>query len=204
MIEPKDAYNYVQSAFRNGELREELDVLTLASENDVNIYACNNRGFVGLYVFCDGNLLRYIDTDTELFHDESECSERDREMFECVLKPLYQIYLADNVYFEEDEYYDDDEYGGVSYPERIGIIESREEDIAIAFDEFMAVISPEFYGDEFGNMLNDVLALLAGKYGVDVYRPVFVQTEDGDVVYTEYPYEYDPECDPVFTCFENG
>lgn len=202
MIEPKDAYNYVQSAFRNGELREELDVLTLASEDDVHVYACNNRGFVGLYVFRDVDMLKYEDSYTELFHDESECNEQDREMFEYVLECIYHRYLADDGRPEEDEYYDEDEYDGISYPERIDIIESREEDIALAFDEFLSVISPEFYGDECDNMLNDVLALLAGKYGADIYRPMFVQTEDGDVVYTEYPYDY--EYDPVLAGFTSG
>lgn len=110
---------------------------------------------------------------------------------------------VDVIYLEELPR--DDAADGEDYMSREDVevaleeIEEREDEIDDLFNDFLGEIIfdgvPEeyFMPEEIAEMRDDVIEMLALKYGVPVYRPVFIQDDNGDFMYVEHPYESNEE-----------
>lgn len=96
------------------------------------------------------------------------------------------------------------EYFDVDMQELQDEIDLREEDLMIAFHDFMEVVFErdlemlycEGIDSDLKSMLDEFLEMIACKYGYPVYRPMFFEDDDGEMDYVEYPYEDD--IDEVF------
>ena len=80
---------------------------------------------------------------------------------------------------------EDDDYLQMEIDQREGILCSALEDfVDLAADQSCDFTLSE---DDMQMMLDDVLTIIA-DYGVPVYRPFFIECEDGTTEFVEYPY----------------
>lgn len=114
----------------------------------------------------------------EYIVDENEAEE--------IVDSIYDIYIR-------DEFVIDSEYGENNEFLKQEDIYYRESDLDIAVTDFLSAVC----GDDFEvgkAMINDIkehsLEYLARKWGVEIYRPMFLKDVDtGEIYFTEYPYE---------------
>lgn len=92
-----------------------------------------------------------------------------------------------------------------SRQEQEDIICEREDELRMALFDFLDIVSDsradssiDTYGESImDEMLNDILTILSDQYGVDVYRPRFVEYPNGEEYFDEYPYnEPNVDCIP--------
>ena len=87
-------------------------------------------------------------------------------------------------------------------------IEEREMELDIAVSEFIsavlggdAYLDSEDYDDIIEDCKDHFLEYLARKHGLDIFRPMVLEDEDGEDFYEEYPYEcmeFDDEDNPIY------
>lgn len=128
-------------------------------------------------------------------------NERDCEE---VVREIYDDYLTSKVLKVLSGSVDDD----LSEIELEGMIMEREDELSSAVCEFIeAVVPNEFEAlvDDLDEAVEDIkdhfLEYLARKYGFNIYRPMFLEYEDGKEELSEYPYKdmiFDDEDNPIY------
>lgn len=87
-------------------------------------------------------------------------------------------------------------------------IDDRESELDAAVDDFLGVVLQTFGYDD-GSMIDEIhddvkehfLEYLFRKHGVEIYRPMFLEDEDGEEFFEEYPYEcmeFEDETNPIY------
>lgn len=147
----------------------------------------------------------YID-DAE-FYSEQCVSELDCKT---TVRKIYEQYLTDkvlNVYFGDDEEDEklDEEY---SQYEAESDIEERELEIDVALLDFLdAVLEANIdeLVDDADVICEDCkehfLEYLARKWGFDIHRPMYLEDENGEEFFEEFPYgcmEFDDPDNPIY------
>ena len=144
-----------------------------------------------------------------VFADEDQCSEiiTNLESLENVVKTTYDTYLSSKAVDalialdESDETeLDEDELRSIE-------IDERETEIDTAVDDFLNV-ALQTYGvdtsviDEVHDDIKEhFLEYLYRKHGLEIYRPMYLEDEDGEDFFEEYPYEcmeFPDENNPIY------
>ena len=144
-----------------------------------------------------------VNVDDEAFYEESCFDEQD--CFNTV-SAIYDDYLLDNVKLHFDD--DDADTIGEEIMEDLEI-EARENDIDSYLYDFLYevldgdidTISKEREGEFFKDVKEHFLEYLFLKWDINIRRPMYLEDEDGEVTYEEYPYgflEFEDVDDPIY------
>lgn len=143
-----------------------------------------------------------VEADDSEVYSERIVSETDAEK---TCSKIYDKYLTDKVVDILTEIAEDEEE---SLLEQQDTIEEREMELDIAVSEFIsAVLGGDAYldGEDYDGIIEDCkdhfLEYLARKHGLDIFRPMVLEDEDGEEFYEEYPYEcmeFDDEGNPIY------
>lgn len=165
---------------------------------------------LGTAIFMTGeegkpNIAAYL--DNEAVYEELCISELDCKT---TVQKFYDDYLTEkflNRYLDEDAEDDEDEQG--THFAQQSEIEDREAELDMAVDDFLSVaidgLSLADFADEADVVCEDVkdhfCEYLARKWGLPIRRPMYLEDEDGEDFYAEYPYicmEFDDEDNPIY------
>ena len=168
-------------------------------EYGTEIYLTGENGYPCIVVYADDDMVY-----TEICVSPADCKSVAQSIYNDYLtEKVLQKYL-DELDEEESDGCDDDQLAG-----RLVDIEDREADLDMAVFDFVNTaldrLCIEEYMDESDEMCADVkdhfLEYLARKWGLPIYRPMYLVEEDGAEFYTEYPYEcmeFDDEDNPIY------
>lgn len=146
------------------------------------------------------SIVAYLDDEqvyAELCVSESDCRT--------TVQKFYSEYLTDKVlerYFGEDE----DDY---THFEEQSEIDDREAELDMAVEDFIGVVLDGFCLDEVADISDEIcedvkehfLEYLARKWSLPIRRPMYLEDEDGEEFFEEYPYEcmeFDDEDNPIY------
>ena len=116
----------------------------------------------------------------------------DEETAEGICREVYDTYLTTAIF---NKFVDEDETPTSYVDIEAEDIESREDDLDFAVEEFVEKVIGEgvSFNDIGEEILNDLkehfLEYMARKWSIDVYRPMYLYTEKGERFFTEYPYD---------------
>lgn len=200
--EASDVWDYFQK--QKEQLQTHMEIIAENPEFDVVIYlTAESRGS-----YSDGkemvlpNIIVYIDGNEsyeEAAVNEDDCSQ--------TAKRIYYEYLTDerliNRIIEEDMASEDED-------DRQQQIDEREEDIDTAVSNFLQeilidpledIVGSDDADEIYEDVKEHILEYLYRKWDLDIYRPMFLEDEDGEEFFEEYPYgsmEFDDEDNPLY------
>lgn len=175
VIEPSDVWGYFN------EHRERFSTVArvIASNPIYGIEVCLTEGAGELpiiSVLADGE-----EIDEETCVSPNDCTS--------TVKKFYDKYLSDNIV---NALMSDDD--NLTEEEELDKIDERELEIDDALCEFLQTLIPNLFdviydvGDLCEDLKDSICEYLYKKYGISVYRPMFLECEDGTEEFTEYPY----------------
>lgn len=185
VVSPCSIWDYFQS--HKETLTEKLYLV--ASDNDCGtvVYLTNTYGFPEIQVFSGD-----VRVDRESIISEDECEE--------TVAQIYSRFLCD----EEDEEFNP--YDDFDEEDAMFVRESELQDAMVDF--LASILSEEEIGDieeDFGEICEDVLEhileYMARKHNVRIYRPMYLEYEDGTEEISPYPYqdmEFEDEDNPIY------
>lgn len=177
-IQPYEVWQYYNSHKKDcGTTQFEL---ASNDEYGVKIYLSENDNGVGCI---------FVEADDCEIYKEVIVSETDASR---TASKIYDEYLTNqfvNTVSSELDTYDDE----LAEEEVELRIDAREEEIDQAVALFIEEVCPGTAdADMTGELLNDVkehfLEYLYLKHGLDIYRPMMLEDDDGEVFFEEYPY----------------
>lgn len=185
MIAPSEVWEYFQE--HKDELKTEMHKIAESPHNSWEVWISNED---------DGLRIVVTDMDDDIIDEgwatsESECKE--------VTCDIYACYIS---YFEGDEDNTDSEDDYINKE----IIAERENEIDVLFQNFLFDLLPDTDEDIIATAADDikehVLEYIARKHRLPIYRPMYLEGEDGKDFYSEYPYEemifdYNPIYEPT-------
>ena len=163
----------------------------------LNTVELSGRHFPEIEVQFDGE-----STETETCYSEYSCKD--------TVSKFYDIFLDDQnliAYVEEELFAEDKSDDEVERIDTASVaIEVREDELNLAFTSLMQVVAEDSVSDyPTKEMIEDlkehVLEYMYRKHGLEIYRPMIIQYEDGTEEYMEYPYEsleFENEGSPVY------
>ena len=191
IIEPKKLWDYVQK--HKSRLGATMFEIAKNEQYGISIYLSETEQRCPCIT---------VEADDSEVYSERIVSETDAEK---TCSKIYDEYLTDKVVDVLTEMTDDEEE---SLLEQQDAIEEREMELDIAVSEFIsAVLGGDAYldGEDYGDIIEDCkdhfLEYLARKHGLDIFRPMVLEDEDGEEFYEEFPYdcmEFDDEDNPIY------
>lgn len=173
MIAPSEVWEYFQE--HKDELKTEMHKIAESSHSSWEVWISNED---------DGLRIVVTDMDDDIIDEgwatsESECKE--------VVGDIYTCYIS---YFEDDE----DTAGSEDSYINQEIIAEREDEIDVLFRNMLFdLLDKSVAEDVIEEIADDVkehtLEYIARRHGLPIYRPMYLEDEDGDDFYSEYPYE---------------
>lgn len=147
-------------------------------KTDMILIAESGNGLLGIYITEENGYLQFIVEDCDERIDEniainaSDC--------ESTARGLYFEYLDCDYVLENGE---DEEV----------TIDEREDELSVIFENLIIDILGNNYLEDNIETVSDIkehtLEYMARKHGIPIYRPMFLEDEDGCKFYSEYPYE---------------
>lgn len=184
MIAPSEVWTYFQE--HKDELKTEMCKIANSPYGSWEVWISNE----------DDNLRIIVaDTDDDIIDEgwattERECLDIVGDIYSC-----YIGYVDDEVDLDgEDDYINQE------------IIAKRENEIDVLFQNFLFDLLPDTDEDIIATAADDVkehvLEYIARKHRLPIYRPMYLEGEDGKDFYSEYPYEemifdYNPIYEPT-------
>lgn len=195
-VEAADVWGYFQ------KLRPSPGIMRQLAENPaygVEIYLTTDATHEGQFL---PKILVYLDDD--LIHSEICISDADCEH---TVASAYERYLSDEVlslYLDSME----EEYEAMNCDREI---EYREADLDAAVYDFLTAVFEDSVDSVFPDMeeadeicadfKEHALEYLARKHELEIRRPMYMEDDDGNISYEEYPYScmaYDDEDNPIY------
>lgn len=166
------------------ELESYIHKIASSTIFGTEIYITNTDGHPCFMVTQD----EYTILEQEV-HSKEECSATARE--------LYDDYLTDRVVTILSGVSDGVDEDELTAMEIEDIIDEREGILDAAAMSFVLTVTDDNFvdvtGEEFDALIDDLkehfLEYLYKKHGISVYRPMYLEFEDGTVELSEYPYE---------------
>lgn len=196
IVQAEDVWKTAQSEW--AQLRTHLKKIAENPEFGVVIYLTVDNELVQILVYVDDNELY-----SEQCVSELDCKTTARK--------IYGEYLSEKVldkFFgeeEEEEGLDDEEY--TRYEEE-SEMEEREAEIDCAVIDFLTTILEadlDKFVDDADMIYEDCkehfLEYLNRKWGFEIRRPMYLEDENGEEFYEEYPYEcmeFEDEDNPIY------
>lgn len=186
MIAPSEVWTYFQE--HKDELKTEMCKIANSPYGSWEVWISNE----------DDNLRIIVaDTDDDIIDEgwattERECLDIVGDIYSC-----YVSYADDETTFVgEDDYINQE------------IIDKRENEIDVLFRNMLFdLLDNSVDEDAIEEIADDVkehtLEYIARKHGMPIYRPMYLEDEDGKDFYAEYPYEemifedYNPIYEPT-------
>lgn len=166
----------IANYFRANQTILETRMETIAEDDEygIEIFLSSTCGSPTITVMADD--IQQYEITTDIFNLERVC------------KVVYDRYL-DNAVSALSEAPD-------SEKDLQNDMDDRESELDAAIDDFLGVVL-QSYGYDDGGVIDEIhddvkehfLEYLYRKYGVDIYRPMFLEDEDGEEFFEEYPYE---------------
>lgn len=191
IIEPKKLWDYYLQ--RKSSLESTMFEIANNEQYGIAVYLSENEQHQPCIT---------VEADDSEVYSERIVSETDAEK---TCSKIYDEYLSDKVVDILTEMANDEEE---SLLEQQDAIEEREMELDIAVSEFIsAVLGGDAYldGEDFDDVIEDCkdhfLEYLARKHGLDIFRPMVLEDEDGEDFYEEYPYEcmeFDDGDNPIY------
>jgi hypothetical protein len=157
----------------------------------MNLIAENSDGTIGIYITeKNGDPNFIVENNDDIIDEDMAFSKVDCEE---TVRELYSEYLS---YDELDISADTDI--------KKEIIADRENQITVLFENFLFDLLPDTDEDTISEITDDVkehiLEYIARKHGLPVYRPMYLEDEDGEDFFSEYPYEemIFEDCNPIY------
>ena len=184
IVEPYDLWDYYE--------RNKDEFYTTMHE-----VAGNYDYGIKIYVTRDGNKPQIVvEADDEEICREEIVSKQD---FKETGEKIYENYLTpkaiDNIGLGEF-IVEDDEYEFID-----DIIEEREAELDDAVYQLVDTVSSCYLSNDILDDLKEhFLEYMARKWGIDIYRPMVLEDENGNDFFEEYPYEcmiFDDEDNPI-------
>lgn len=173
-VKPENVWSFYIENRRT--LAQKMLLLAANDDLEASVYITDEDGLPQFYVFCGDDPIFQLEG-----HSAAECEE--------TAKNLYEDYLSD-----DQEALAVAEDSGKSKEE--DTISKREDELDDAFGNLLEAISTADYyrRPDADNVCDDIKELvceyLYRKYGISVYRPMYLEDEDGKDFYAEYPYEH--------------
>lgn len=196
IIPAEDVWKTAQSEW--AQLRTHLKKIAENPEFGVVIYLTVDSELAQIVVYIDDNE----------FYSEQCVSELDCKT---TARKIYDEYLGEKVLNkflgeeEDDEELDDEEY--TRYEEE-SEIDEREAEIYEAVVSFLSTILEtdiDSFVDDADLIYEDCaehfLEYLSRKWGFEIRRPMYLEDENGEEFYEEYPYEcmeFEDEDNPIY------
>lgn len=150
--------------------------------NDMQLIASTSDGSIGIYLTEDNGSPLFIVEEADDVIDEDEaitkvdCEETAERLYEEYLDPT-----------------EDDDISDITDRLKDDIIEKREDELNDYFQNLiMDILGSEYSEDNVEDIAEDikerVLEYMARRYGVKLYRPMWLEDADGEF-FSEYPYE---------------
>lgn len=143
----------------------------------------------GIYIYATCELGQFkveVHADDVMVYEEEIYHERD-----CIrtITSVYDEYLTENVTNFLDEFDDEEEQSSEDEE-----IEMREEEIETLFsDLFIGLIGSPNLSKLDEEIVEDIrehtMEYMARKHKIKIYRPMWLEDENGEDFYEEYPYE---------------
>lgn len=199
-VTPEEMWSYFQ---------EKKDVLQ--SGNMIGI-ASNELAGIEVFLECDNGhplFSVYIDDEfeySEMAMDEVDCRYTVGRIYDDYIRNYIRNYIGK----ELDEIVEDVEEEEI--PASTATIEDEiyERDVELddALIDFLNVVLEKstysflsFSDDELQDMKDHFLEYIARKYDIDIYRPMYLEGENGTEEFFEYPYgeiSYEDEGNPIY------
>lgn len=190
LIEATDLWDYYEE--HQKELTASMHEVASCFDYGVKIYLTADEGKPQIVVEAD---------EEEVYREnvmgKVDCQNTAEKIYDDYLtsKALEMLCLDDRIVMSEEDEWDD-------------AIQEREEELDAAVYQFYTDVlggSPYYDGEDMDEMLDDLkdhfLEYMARKWGIDVYRPMMLEDEDGNDFYEEYPYEcmiFEDEDNPIY------
>lgn len=175
-IEPQDVWDY---AADNLEKLDEVMVCAAANDDTgVSIYVTvDEEDFPVLSVVRDSEEIYQ-----EYFLNPQECERKSEEIYAKYLEEdLAGKVIADSFYEDDSEDFEEKQA-------------ERENEIDSALIEFIEAIhengSFDLSETELEEIKDSFLEILAKDYGLNIYRPMTLVTDEGEEFTEDYPYEH--------------
>lgn len=185
IITPSEVWTYFQ------EYKDKL-------KTEMHKIAESPNGSWEVWISSEDDNLRIIVTDTDDDIIDEGWATTEHECLD-IVGDIYSCYLG---YVDADDEVDldsEDEYINQE------LISAREDEIDVLFQNFLFDLLPDTDEDIIATAADDikehVLEYIARKHRLPIYRPMYLEGEDGKDFYSEYPYEemifdYNPIYEP--------
>ena len=189
-VQPRNVWALYQS--EQVALRTKLKLIASNEEFGVEIYLTNTDERPNIVVCMD---------DVEVF---SEFADNEEDLAE-LASDVYDEYLTSSVMNHLDDCYD--EPGSYADDEQFDIDMRENELDCLVYDFITGVLGYELsdYGPESTDIMDDCkehfLEYMARKWEIPICRPMYLEDEQGETFFEEYPYEcmeYDDPDNPLY------
>jgi len=197
IIEASDVWEYAQH--HRSELNEEAHVIAENEDFGIEICISIDRYYPVITVSADN-----IEIYEESIFSQFSSSKIVSEVYETYLTTSYVTSVSEKS--DEDSAGDNIDKGDLVDEEEL--IVERELELDDAIENFLSVVDPEavtsMKADEFEKLKEDVkdhfLEYLARKHNLQIYRPMYLEYDDGDE-FELYPYDnmvFEDETNPIY------
>lgn len=175
IVQPGDVWAFFNTDCKDGKSH----VIATNDEFGVSITLYEDEDKSPVFnVMCDD-----IVVDTEFALNERDCLETVRRIYSAYLtSAVFETLDAENESFDE---------AVAEYEMQQELIAEREDELDFVFEDFLNAIAPGYHPDneELEAIKDAVLVILARDFDYQIYRPMFLEDEDGVDFFEEYPYE---------------
>lgn len=195
LVEPEDMYEFFQE--HRPELSEDSILVATEEKYGIEIFLEAQGGHPALSVMIEDN-----PEYTEMCVGEPDLRYTASRIYDDYLYNYVNNYACMSIEKEEEK----EPIAG----EEIYARELDLEDATCAFLEVAlensGISSISLTDDEVSDIMNHFLEYIARRHEIDIYRPMFLETEDGGVDFEEFPYElidFEDEGNPVYAPFND-
>ena len=195
ILKPEEVWSYFKE--HSEELKSKMHLIASNKDYGIEVYLTEHNGYPEIIVEND---------NTQLYKEgclnASDCKE--------VATDVYRKYTTSEVLTEMLGLSDDEEEPPMTDEEKQELeIEMREcdmsEGVESLLDLFLGGEGVSAYFDEISDVTEDLKDLICEylycKWGIEVFRPMVLEFDDGTESYEEYPYslmELENENNPLF------
>lgn len=191
-VKPHEVWGYFNQ--HREELSSKLVLIASNEEYGVSIYLSEEGNLPQIIVFMDDN--QVYDEECVSAHD---CANTATEIYEKYLTHK----VLDTAIGEPGGSVEDR-----TLMEQDMMVDEREDELDSAvYEMLLTILGDDFYplGSDLDEIADDVkehlCEYLYRKHGIGIYRPMYLEDEDGDEFFEEYPYdcmEFDDPDNPVY------
>lgn len=190
-VPAEDVWAFFQS--NTARLKEEMVAIAENVDTKYAVYLTEDKGYPSFSV-CKG--------DSKAEYQEGAISEDDctDTAKKCYVRYLFPVMVTNEKGFPKSSFEELDGLYDLTEQDRQDNVYVREDELRFAMCDFLKVAlnldcDPVEIMSECGaalvdDVLDAILEYIGIEHGLEVYRPMFlIDEENGDEVYTEYPYD---------------